>query len=456
MIKREQNSSPNENPANVVFLDTGSLRHSWRWCRELGATLIMLGVLAFGILGFAASSVVMLLGWLILVSGLAETVHALYLHRSGAFFFHLVPGVAGIPIGLLILTHPAAGDVGWTLLFACLFTVVGLFRLLAALRLKFRSWPWAVVDGAVMLLLGAVFWTTRPWLDSWFVCLAVGVSLILRGWSLIMFGRALRDWRRPSRSRPQGHASVPNHATMNPYGVTASDWPEIFSPRISKSILRRQTMSAQKSNQLATSQITSRGESKGQQTGLARRAALPTLPSLLLDPLGFFEDDPFSLVRRMQKEMNRVFSQAGLDFSSRGDEFLSTAWVPAAEIAYRDGNLIVSAELPGLTERDVKVEVNDDFLTIQGERKVEQEETEGGIRRTERRYGQFYRAIALPEGADTEHARAEFQNGVLHVTIPVPQAQSNLRQIPIQTPTAAQGTEQKPATSEAPAGQKVA
>jgi len=216
-------------------------------------------------------------------------------------------------------------------------------------------------------------------------------------------------------------------------------------------------MSAQKSNQLATSQTTSREEQRGQPTGLARRSALPTLPSLLLDPLGFFDDDPFSLMRRMQREMNRVFSQAGVGLSARGDDFLSTAWVPATEIAYRDGNLIVSAELPGLTEKDVKVEINDDFLTIQGERKVEQEETEGGIRRTERKYGEFYRAIALPEGADTEHARAEFQNGVLHVTIPVPQAQSNLREIPIQTTTASSpASEQKPATSEAPAGQKAA
>src|SRR5438309_6374844 len=212
-------------------------------------------------------------------------------------------------------------------------------------------------------------------------------------------------------------------------------------------------MSAQKSNQLATSQTGSTGEQK---QSLTRRSAIPNVPALLLDPLGIFDDDSFSLIRRMQREMNRVFSQAGLDFSGQGQDVLSTAWVPTTEIAYRDGKLEVSADLPGLTEKDVKVEINNDFLIIQGERKFEHEEGDGGVRRTERRYGQFYRAIALPEGADAEHARAEFQNGVLHVTIPVPQAQSNLRQIPIQTTTAAQGTEQKPATSEAPAGQKVA
>lgn len=211
-------------------------------------------------------------------------------------------------------------------------------------------------------------------------------------------------------------------------------------------------MSAQKPTQLATSQTGSRGE----QRGLIRRSAMPSLPSLL-DPLGFFEDDSFSLIRRMQREMNRVFSQAGLDFSGRGDDFLSTAWVPTTEIAYRDGNLVVSADLPGLTEKDVKVEINDDFLIIQGERQLEKEEGDGGVRRTERRYGEFYRAIALPEGADAEHARAEFQNGVLHVTIPVPEAQRNLRQIPVQTTAASsQAAEQKSASAEKSGEQKAA
>jgi HSP20 family protein len=214
-------------------------------------------------------------------------------------------------------------------------------------------------------------------------------------------------------------------------------------------------MSAQKSTQLATSQTTSRGEPRGQ-SSLVRRGNVSSLPSLLLDPLGFFDDDPFSLVRKMQREMNRVFSQAGLDLAREGGD-LSTAWVPATEIAYRDGNLVVSAELPGLSEKDVKVEINNDFLIIQGERKVEQEENQGGIQRTERRYGEFYRAIALPDGADAEHARAEFQNGVLHVTIPVPQAQSTRREIPVQASSAqSQAPEQKPASSEASREQKAA
>lgn len=217
-------------------------------------------------------------------------------------------------------------------------------------------------------------------------------------------------------------------------------------------------MTAQRSTQLATSRGEQGSGQRGQQ-GLARRTGVPSLPSLLLDPLGFFDDDPFSLFRRMQRDMNRVFGQAGLDVSRRGDEFLSTAWAPAMEISYSDGKLIVSAELPGLTEKDVKVEINNDFLVIQGERKVEHEEGDGEIRRTERRYGEFYRAVALPEGADVENASAEFRNGVLQVVIPVPQAPSNVRQIPVQAAAGQsqqQTGEQRQSANESASGQKAA
>ena len=112
-------------------------------------------------------------------------------------------------------------------------------------------------------------------------------------------------------------------------------------------------MSAQKSINWATHRP-HQGEQRGQPTQLARRSALPTLAiaiarsTWLLRRRSLFPD-----AKNAQGNEPRV-SQAGLDFSGRGDDFLSTAWVPAAEIAYRDGNLIVSAELPGLTEKDVQ------------------------------------------------------------------------------------------------------
>src|ERR1700716_1860061 len=132
-------------------------------------------------------------------------------------------------------------------------------------------------------------------------------------------------------------------------------------------------MSAQKGNQPSTSQSTSQEGQKGGQSSLARRSALPSVSSLLLDPLGFFNDSPFSLLRRMQQEMNQAFT------SGRGDSS-ETVWIPPIEVAYRDGNFVVSAELPGLKDEDVTVAITDNAIVIEGERQVQQEEDEGGIR----------------------------------------------------------------------------
>jgi HSP20 family protein len=202
-------------------------------------------------------------------------------------------------------------------------------------------------------------------------------------------------------------------------------------------------MSAQRGNQPSTSQSTSRGEQRGRESSLARQSVIPPLPFLLLDPLGFFGDSPFSLLRGMQQEINRVFGQQGRT-TNQGDAS-NTFWVPPIEVAYRDGNFVVSAELPGLTDEDVSVAITDSAIVIEGEREVEREEDEGGVRRTELRYGQFYRAIPLPEGANVEQARAEIKDGVLQVSVPVPQAQSNVRQIPIETTGSSQSASPKTA-----------
>ena len=150
-----------------------------------------------------------------------------------------------------------------------------------------------------------------------------------------------------------------------------------------------------------------------------------------LAPLDFFGGvSPFSLMRRMSEEMDRTF---GRFFGQAGGGGGISTWYPAVEVTENNGQLQVHADLPGLKPDDVKVEVTNDALVIQGERKQEHEETRGGVYRSERRYGQFYREIPLPEGAKPEEAKASFNNGVLEVTLPVPESASNRRQIPIQS-----------------------
>ena len=154
-----------------------------------------------------------------------------------------------------------------------------------------------------------------------------------------------------------------------------------------------------------------------------------------------FRMNPFSLLRRMTEEMDRMFQDAGMERAG----ISSSGWSPAVDVSLRDGKYNIHAELPGLEPKDVKVEVENDALVIEGERKYEHEEKQGGMQRTERQYGFFRRSIPLPEGAKTEQAKAKFHNGVLEIAIPVPDQQTDRRTIPIE----AESTSSKPPQSQA-------
>ena len=173
-----------------------------------------------------------------------------------------------------------------------------------------------------------------------------------------------------------------------------------------------------------------RGE-HGWQGGLSRRGSWA--PSLFsLSPREFFSASPFELMRRFSEEMDRMFEGFGF---SRGQGFGGGEpgmWSPAVEAFERDNNLVVRADLPGLNKDDVKVEMTDDGLVIQGERKRESEEKGEGWYRSERSYGQFYRLIPLPEGVNAEQAKASFDNGVLEVSAPIPESHRRRRSIPIE------------------------
>jgi HSP20 family protein len=184
-------------------------------------------------------------------------------------------------------------------------------------------------------------------------------------------------------------------------------------------------------------------ERRSQGGGLARRGEWGLGSDI-------FSMSPFTLMRRLTEDMDRMFSGFGSTGAAAWPSAMeTTGFVPPVEVREQDGNLIVCAELPGVNKEDVKVQVEEDSLVIQGERKREWDEERGGVRRSERSYGSFYRAIPLPEGADLEHARAEFRDGVLEVQVPVPEQTRRSRQIPIEAGTA----ERKAVGSEQPAQQ---
>ena len=141
---------------------------------------------------------------------------------------------------------------------------------------------------------------------------------------------------------------------------------------------------------------------------------------------------PFSLMRRFADEMDRMLE--GSSFPAWGRFIPSMrieSFSPQIDIFERDGKLILRADLPGLTKDDVKVELTDDAIIIDGERKYEHAENEKGIYRSERSYGSFHREIPLPDGVKTDTATANFKDGVLEVTVDAPQAMKNRRKIEI-------------------------
>lgn len=144
--------------------------------------------------------------------------------------------------------------------------------------------------------------------------------------------------------------------------------------------------------------------------------------------------NPFELMDRMSDEMDRVFNRMFREFAmprsswptmGPGRTSGQQAWSPRVEAFQKGDQFCVRAELPGLKKDDVQVELSDDALTIQGERKQEHEEEREGMYHSEREYGQFYRMIPLPEGVISESAQANFHDGVLEVTMKAAPAEAN-------------------------------
>jgi len=187
--------------ATALFHGVENLRHHWGWLLGLGIVMVVFGAIAMVMTTAATLGTALVLGWLLVFSGVAECIYAFRVRQWGGLFLHLIGGILGVLIGLLVVTHPVAGALALTLLFASFLTVIGMFRLVTAISLKFPNWGWAVFDSLITVALGVLLWAEWPSSALWFLGLAVGVSLILRGWSYVMFAIAIRSLPVPAQMR---------------------------------------------------------------------------------------------------------------------------------------------------------------------------------------------------------------------------------------------------------------
>jgi HSP20 family protein len=191
-----------------------------------------------------------------------------------------------------------------------------------------------------------------------------------------------------------------------------------------------------------------RTEGRANRSGMERYQQGRFTPSVFsVSPGEFFTMSPITLMRRFTEDIDRAFgltSGMGSGFNRGQNLEQEINWIPTVEVQQQGNNLLIHADLPGLTENDVKVEATDEGLAIYGERKHEHTSERGGWRHSERAYGRFYRLIPLPESAKIEEVKANFRNGVLEILVPVPELERKHRQIPVSTSnqslTSEQGT----------------
>jgi HSP20 family protein len=182
------------------------------------------------------------------------------------------------------------------------------------------------------------------------------------------------------------------------------------------------------------------GSTIRQESGGGTNRSLTRQGSRALAPVS---QNPFTMMRQLSREMDRLmdsFFERGFgsllrEGGSRENDWQPrTLWNPQIDVQQRSDSVIVRADLPGVSKEDVQIEVEGDVLVISGQRREEREEGDDdqGYRLVERSYGSFYRTVPLPQGTDPDQIEATMRDGVLTVTLPLPE-EARPRRITIQS-----------------------
>jgi len=142
--------------------------------------------------------------------------------------------------------------------------------------------------------------------------------------------------------------------------------------------------------------------------------------------------EPFRGFSALQDQVNRIFNES---VRTQADGSALTAWAPSVDIYETPNELVVKADLPEVDEKDIDIRVENNLLTIRGERKFDQSVQEDNYLRIERTYGTFSRSFSLPNTVNAESIRAEYKNGVLTVNLPK-REESKPRQVKVNVTSA--------------------
>jgi uncharacterized membrane protein HdeD (DUF308 family) len=162
------------------------------WIVLAGIAMLVTGAAAL-IYDVSATTVsVIAFGWLLMLAGITQIVHAFQVRSWSGFFLYLLDGIIRTAVGMMIVLYPGAGSEALTLLLSLYFIVGGMFKTFGSIVLMFPSWGWSVASGLVSVALGVILAAQWPSSSVWFIGFAVGVDLILYGWALLMFAAAVQ------------------------------------------------------------------------------------------------------------------------------------------------------------------------------------------------------------------------------------------------------------------------
>jgi uncharacterized membrane protein HdeD (DUF308 family) len=179
--------------SDVFAAGLEQVRRSWGWFLVFGILLMMLGVMCVGKAQTATSFSILVLGWVLAISGVMWLVSSFFAFSWHGFFLYLLNALIRGSVGYLLIRHPDAGAEGVTMLLAILFIVGGLYRAIGSSIIQFPRWGWMMFSGLVSLALGIYLLIIWPAASTFFFGLAIGIDLIFDGAALIGFAAAIHS-----------------------------------------------------------------------------------------------------------------------------------------------------------------------------------------------------------------------------------------------------------------------
>lgn len=192
-------STPSESELRRTFVgpDLTQLRQNWFLFLIIGILLVIFGTFAILVPHIFSEAFAVLLGVLVLLSGIIEIASVFYARSWGNALLEVLLGLFYIVVGVMIIRHTVFTLQVLTLVIAVIILVGGFFRIFAAIQLRYGGWGWTILSGVLGVLLGIIILAGYPWSSLWVIGLFIGIEILFTGWSWIMIALAARSLPAP-------------------------------------------------------------------------------------------------------------------------------------------------------------------------------------------------------------------------------------------------------------------